>query len=80
MKFFRTWIKRFNDLPLAIGDLARDIASDHLSFPNSNDYTTIYRYLNMEARATTDALRTFDEAWYEYQLYVTITKMGLSDD
>jgi len=70
MIFFKTWIKQFNDLPIAIGDLARDIESDHLSFPKSNSFSVIFTYLNTEARATPDALRTFDEAWHEYELYL----------
>jgi len=68
--FFRTWIKQFNDLPRAIGDLARDIELDHLNFPKSNNRSVIFTYLNLEARASPDAIRTFEEAWDEYKLYL----------
>ena len=70
MIFFKTWIKQFNDLPKAIGDLARDIEADHIDFPKSNDYNTIHFYLNIQKRACPDAMRTFDEAWHEYELYL----------
>jgi len=74
MIFFRTWIKQFNDLPKAIGDLARDIELDHLNFPKPNSYSTIFTYLSLEARASPDAIRTFEEAWHEYELYLLSEK------
>jgi len=72
--FFRTWIKQFNDLPRAIGDLARDIESDHLNFPKSNSRSVIFTYLSLEARACPDAIRTFEEAWEEYKIYLAEIK------
>jgi uncharacterized protein YozE (UPF0346 family) len=68
--FFKTWIKQFNDLPKAVGDLARDIEADHICFPNSNDYFVIHQYLIMQKRASPNAMKTFEEAWDEYQLYL----------
>lgn len=70
MIFFRTWLKQFNELPRAIGDLARDVEADHIKFPKSNDYVIIKRYLSMEARATPDCMATFEEAWNEYQSFL----------
>ena len=70
MIFFKTWIKQFIDLPRSIGDLARDMESDHISFPNSNDYSVIHQYLLMQKQACPNAMKTFEEAWHEYQLYL----------
>jgi len=66
---FVEWIKQFKDVPKAIGDLARDIEDDYLSFPLTNDYEKIRSYLSFEKGACYDALRTFDEAWFEYQCF-----------
>lgn len=70
MIFFKTWIKQFIDLPRPIGDLSRDMESDHINFPKSNDYFTIHQYLNMQKRASPNAMKTFDEAWNKYKLYL----------
>lgn len=77
--FFRTWIKQFNDLPRAIGDLARDIEADHINFPKSNSYSVIFTYLNLQARACPDAITTFEDAWKEYQLYLLAEKVDQID-
>ena len=77
MIFFKTWIKQFEDLPKAIGGLARDIGSDHLSFPKSNDYNTIHFYLNIQKRACPDAVKTFEDAWHEYELYLLSMEIDL---
>ena len=70
MIHFITWIKQFNEIPKAIGDLARDIEADHIQFPRVNDYDVIKRYLSMEARASPDCIAVFEEAWNEYKLYL----------
>ena len=68
--YFHEWIRQFNDLELAIGDLARDIESDHYTFPITHEYGIIHCYLNLEKKASYNAVRTFEKAWNDYQLFI----------
>lgn len=62
---FKTWLAKFIDVDLPIGDLSKDVARD-TNFPDSEDYDTLYEYLE-NTGACQAALWTFDTTWKFYQ-------------
>ena len=61
---FRVWIRQFNDVDRAIGDLARDVQNDS-KFPTKNDYGIILEYLQ-SMNAIDNAIETFRTSWGDY--------------
>ena len=62
---FKTWIKKFENVDLPIGDLAKAVKSDK-NFPDSEDYTTINNYLISKSHNDIHVLNTFRTVWNFY--------------
>lgn len=61
---FKTWILKFKNVDLPIGDLANDISHDK-NFPNIANKQEIYNYL-VSKHACDEAIETFEHAWEYY--------------
>ncbi len=61
---FRVWLRQFNDVDRAIGDLARDVDND-THFTTKNDYGIILEYLQ-SMNAIDNAIDTFKVSWANY--------------
>lgn len=58
---FESWISRFENVDLPIGDLAKDIASDE-NFPTLGNFETIYEYISLVSKNVV-IIETFCLAW-----------------
>ena len=63
---FTSWILKFEQVNLAIGDLSRDIKSDS-DFPVSSDYDTLRNYLE-KCGASDPCMTTFENAFKYFLL------------
>lgn len=61
---FKSWILKFKDVNLPIGDLAREIYPDS-NFPTTSDKQEIYNYLK-NTNACDEILEIFDHAFDYY--------------
>ena len=61
---FKTWLAKFKDIDLPIGDLATDVLADS-AFPDKDDFKTIYSYLTSR-RADDVVMETFKIVWNFY--------------
>lgn len=61
---FKTWILKFIEVDLPIGDLARDISNDN-DFPDSESFSEMFEYLQ-RIHASGDAMDAFVTVWNFY--------------
>lgn len=62
---FKTWIVRFKDVDLPIGDLANDILRDS-EFPDEDDFGVILEHIYDKTRDS-EVIEAFALAWNFYQ-------------
>lgn len=64
---FKEWLDKFKGVDLPIGDLQADVAKDPTFPKQSRDHDEIRDYLQYHARASREALETFEECYEFYQ-------------
>ena len=60
---------QFVEIQTTYGDLARDMRDD-LNLPGSNKRNVLDRYLDMECSACENAMKTFHNAFNDYEKYL----------
>ena len=66
---FVDWLMQFIDRPIPFGDLIRDMKDDH-DLPTSNKREDFEWHLS-KCNACYDAITTLNDAFEEYEKYVT---------